>query len=113
MGKGEIARNKQFLLFPQCFLLKRTAVSQFFYDFDIISLSAADFEKPKFGISGKGLRSMDNPLKEISDFYLTNFPIAARCMAKCHMARVKKPNQLAKLLKTLQNCLFLGVCHGR
>ena len=56
VGKEEIAHNKQFLLFPQCFLLYQVIVSHFFHIFDIISLFAAELEKPKIGISGKGLR---------------------------------------------------------
>ena len=55
MGKGEIARNEQFLLFPQCFLLNQINVSQFVHIFDIISLFAVEFEAPQIGISGKGL----------------------------------------------------------
>ena len=55
MGKGEIARNKQFLLFPKCFLLNQITVSPFVHNFDIISLFAAESEKPKIGISGKEL----------------------------------------------------------
>ena len=54
VGKGEIARNEQFLLFPQCFLLNQITVSPFVYIFDIISLFAAEFEKPNIGISGNG-----------------------------------------------------------
>ena len=57
VGKGEIARNEQFLLFPQCFLLIQMALTPFVYIFDVISLFAAEFEKPKIGISGKGLNS--------------------------------------------------------
>ena len=57
MGKDEIASNKQFLLFPQCFLLNQTSESPFVYIFDIISLFAAEFEKPKIGISGKGKKT--------------------------------------------------------
>ena len=56
MGKGEIARNEQFLLFPQCFLINQITVSPFVNIFDIISLFAVDLEEPKGGISGKGLR---------------------------------------------------------
>ena len=56
VGKGEIARNEQFLLFPQCFLTNRITVSPFVHIFDIICLFAAEFEKPKIGLSGKGLR---------------------------------------------------------
>ena len=42
VGKGEIAHNEQFLLFPQCFLPNQI----------IVSLFGAGFEKPKNGISG-------------------------------------------------------------
>ena len=57
VGKGDIARNKQFLHFPKCFLLSQIIVSPFVHIFDIIhvSLFAVVFEKPKIGISGKGL----------------------------------------------------------
>ena len=33
VGKGEIARNKQFLFFPQCFLLNHIIVSPFVHFF--------------------------------------------------------------------------------
>ena len=56
VGKGEIARNEQFLLFPQCFLLNQINVSPFVHICDIISLFAAELEEPKIGIQGKGLR---------------------------------------------------------
>ena len=46
VGKGEIAHNEQFLLFPQCFLLIETIVSPFFHIFYIISLFAAELEEP-------------------------------------------------------------------
>ena len=55
MGKEEIARNEQFLLMPQCFLLNLTIVSQYVHISDSISLFAAEFERPKIGIPGKGL----------------------------------------------------------
>ena len=55
VGKGDIARNERFLLFPQCFLLNQTVVSPFVHIFDIISLFAAECEKPKIGILSKGL----------------------------------------------------------
>ena len=65
VGKGEIARNEQFLLFPQCFLINHINVcpfffffSYFFHIFDIISFFGAEFEKPKIGISGKGLKKI-------------------------------------------------------
>ena len=50
VGKGEIARNEQFLLFPQCFLLIQIILSPFVHTFDIISLFAAEFEERKTGI---------------------------------------------------------------
>ena len=53
--KEEIARNEQFLLCPQCFLLNQVILSLFVHIFDIISLSAAELGEPKIGISGKGL----------------------------------------------------------
>ena len=56
VGKGEIAHNKQFLLFPQCFLLSQIIVSPFVHAFEIISLFAAEFEKPLIGISGKRVK---------------------------------------------------------
>ena len=56
VGKGEIALNEQFLLFPQCFLLSQIIVSTFVHIFHIISLFAAELEEPKIGISGKWLR---------------------------------------------------------
>ena len=49
-GKGEIARNEQFLLFPRCFLLNQILVSLFVHFFDIISLFAAKLEEPKIDI---------------------------------------------------------------
>ena len=55
VGKGEIARDEQFLLFPQCFLLKQLIVSTFVHIFAIKSLFAAEFEEPTIGILNKGL----------------------------------------------------------
>ena len=55
MGKEEIARNEQFLLFPQCFLLNQKIISLFVYICDIIPLFAAEMEEPKVGISGERL----------------------------------------------------------
>ena len=58
VGKEEMAHNEQFLLFPKCFLLnqKIVHVSPFVNIFDIISLFAAELEKPKSGMWGKGLK---------------------------------------------------------
>ena len=57
MGKGEIAHNEQFLLFPQCFLLNQIIVSVYPM-FNTISLFAAELEEPKIGISDKGFSKM-------------------------------------------------------
>ena len=67
VGKEEIARNEQFLLIPQCFLLNLIIVSPFVCIFNIISLFAAEFEEPKIGISGKGLTNFNsNTNKNVS-----------------------------------------------
>ena len=50
VGKEEIARNEQFLLFPQCFLFNQKIVSPFVNISDIISLYAAELEEPKIGV---------------------------------------------------------------
>ena len=50
MGKEEIVRNDQFLLFLQCFLLKQKIVFPFVNIFDIISLFAAELEVAKIGM---------------------------------------------------------------
>ena len=55
VGKEEIARNEQFLLFPQCFLLYQKIVSPFVNIFDTISLFVTELEEPKIGTSNKGL----------------------------------------------------------
>ena len=55
MGKGEIARNEQFLLFPRFFLLNQLIQFPFVYTFDIISFFAAELEEPNTGILNKGL----------------------------------------------------------
>ena len=55
VGKEEIAGNEQFLLFPQCFLLKEKIVSILVNIFDIISLFDAELKEHKNGNSRKGL----------------------------------------------------------
>ena len=54
VGKGEIARNEQFLLFPQCFQIKQITVSRFLHIFEIITSFAVELEEPEIGISDKG-----------------------------------------------------------
>ena len=50
VGKEEIAYNKQFLLFPQFFLLNEKILYSFVNISDIISLFAAELEEPKIGM---------------------------------------------------------------
>ena len=54
VGKEEIARNEQFPLFPQCFLLNQIIASPFIHVFDI-HFFAAELDEPEIGISGKEL----------------------------------------------------------
>ena len=95
MGKEEIARNEQFLLFPQCFLLNHKIVSPFVNIYDIISLYAAELEEPKIVKWGKGLKE----LLESMD----------RCTGRRHITKI--------LLKTALNTIksinqsMLGIMH--
>ena len=66
VGKGEIALNEQFLLFPHCFLLKRIIVFPFVQISAIIFLFVAEVEEPKIGISGKGLMHLCNTIFQTS-----------------------------------------------
>ena len=50
VGKEEIARNKQFILLIQCFLLNQKMVSLYVNIYDITSLFAAELEEPKIGM---------------------------------------------------------------
>ena len=50
MGKEEIARYEQFLLFLQCFLLNQKFVSPFVNIYDIISLFDIESEDLKIGM---------------------------------------------------------------
>ena len=50
LGKEEIARDEQFLLFPQCVLLNQKIVSPFVNIHEILSLFAAELEEPKSGM---------------------------------------------------------------
>ena len=56
MGKGKIARNEQFLHFPQCFPLNHIIVSPFVHIYYIMYSFTAELEEPKVDISGKALK---------------------------------------------------------
>ena len=83
VGKGEIAPYEQFLLFPQCFLLNQITVSQFVNIFDILSLFAAELEKPKNGISGKGLTIACDNLVDSVDQDQTTHPVQSDLDLHC------------------------------
>ena len=70
--KGEIARNEQFLLFPQCFLLNQMMVSTFVHIFEIISLFAVELEEQKIGISGMELNSVMYGVRSMLEVYFTS-----------------------------------------
>ena len=50
LGREEIAHYKQFLLFPQRFLLNQKTVPPSVNIYDIISLLAAELGEPKIGM---------------------------------------------------------------
>ena len=54
VGKEEIARNEQCLLFPHCFLLNQKILSPVVNIFDIISLFPVELEEPKLACEVKG-----------------------------------------------------------
>ena len=56
VGKGEIAHIEQCLLFPQCFSSQLDNCISICPYFGHHTLLAAEFEKPKIGISGKALK---------------------------------------------------------
>ena len=105
MGKGEIARNEQFLLFRQCFLLNQITVSPFVHIYGIISLFAAELEKPKIGISGKGLykravtqsRAIMFPLFSFADIELLESRVK-----ELEENEEKKKTEICDLRKQLQ-----------
>ena len=55
VGKGEIARNEQFLLFPQCFQTSQIIIPICPSFRHHIFLFAAELKEPKIGVLGKGL----------------------------------------------------------
>ena len=77
VGNREIARNEQFLLFPQCFLLNQVIVSPFVHSFDISSFPA-ELEELKIGRSGKlyhkGLKCLKLSGKRKDLPYFSIFP---------------------------------------
>ena len=72
VGKEEIARKEQFLLFPQCFQLNQKIVSPFVKIFFLISSFDAELQEPKIGMRGKGLIKcviVDKLLQDKKVFY--------------------------------------------
>ena len=54
VGKGEIARNEQFLLFPQCFLPVWRTCSHFHEILKLLSATSFSLEESKICRLGKG-----------------------------------------------------------
>ena len=54
VGKGEIARNEQFLLFPQCFVPFRKTLLPFSSNSKLSSANFLSLEESKFYRLGKG-----------------------------------------------------------
>ena len=52
-GKGEIARDEQFLLFPHCFLRKKIIVSPFVHNSYLYLLLNLKSLKLAYGVKGK------------------------------------------------------------
>ena len=74
MGKEEIARNEQFFLFPQCFLLNQNIIAHFSIVYDIISLFAAELEELKIGERGKGTMPLYDALNCSKSLYVIMDP---------------------------------------
>ena len=55
VGKGEIARDKQYLLFPQCFLPVWITFGHFQYNLQLLSACSFSLEESKIRSLGKGL----------------------------------------------------------
>ena len=61
VGKGEIARNEQFLLFPQCFLLIWRTFCHFYQIWNCLGIVVCklfNLEESKILSSGKGLNKL-------------------------------------------------------
>ena len=54
VGKKEIARHEQFLLFPQCFLLNQIIITPFVHVFVIISFLLLNGKSPKLAYEVQG-----------------------------------------------------------
>ena len=54
LGKGEIARNEQFLLFPQCFLTVMENFLPFSSNSKLLSANSFNLEESKISHLGKG-----------------------------------------------------------
>ena len=101
VGKGEIARNEQFLLFPQCFQLNQITVFPFVHIFDIISLFPIRMEEPKIYISGKGLNGYESCFNP--------FPDKPWFLRVCSTSLLKTLWEKEKLLITSNFCFSCSV----
>ena len=82
VGKEEIARHEQVLLFPQCFLLDQNSISPFGNIYDIISLFAAELEEPKIDMWGKGLKSFNSNIQIVVCSFFEFGTVSKWCVRK-------------------------------
>ena len=59
-------------------------VSPFVHIFDIISVFAAELEKPKIGISGKGLKCQTHDLENFGLSYTETTRLSLECHSERH-----------------------------
>ena len=114
MGKGEIARNEQFLLFPQCFLINQIIVSPLIHIFDITSLFAAELEDPKICIWCKGLNNLKETFwQDANCLNLAIFDITSLFAAELEDPKIciwcKGLNNLKETFWQDANCLNLAI----
>ena len=67
VGKEEIARNEQFLLFLQCFLLNQRVVSPYVNIYDIIFYLLLNWKSPKLACEVEDLENAGKVLYPVKD----------------------------------------------
>ena len=109
VGKEEIARNEQFLLFPQCFLLNQKNIPQF-VNIYIIPWLTAELEKPKIGMWGKGYFKEN---VEVFVATLTSFSVssASLCWRRLHRCRRRLHRFLSYKTSAFSLC-YISVVAG-
>ena len=67
MGKGEIARNEQFLLFPQCFLPILETTLSFLSNLKLSSAHSFSLEESRICRLGRVNLLSNSPMDSVSD----------------------------------------------